>query len=269
MAVSGFDFKIYVRRYYTGNTSWGNWVRLPGMTWRSPAIAELDGALHLVVVSMSGGGGLYHGVIDASGNFTGWTLLDGATYRQPSLASNGTALCLSVLGADEYTIWYRFYTGGTWREWQAAPDGSTSDTPSVVFEGGDLHFVVRGGGGRGIWHGVVEADGSFNGWEMLDGDARSRPALAYDQATGRIYLVVQGLNDLIYYRSYYEGEWNEWTILPGSTSEGPGVCMNLNGLLVAVRGSDYYTIWYGTLDAGVFSGWTQASGGLGVAPSLS
>jgi hypothetical protein len=126
--------------------------------------------------------------------------------------------------------------------------------------------------GNSLWHVVVNDSGVVQDWASISGATDSKPALTTNQTAGKLYLVVRGLNDGIWHRSYDNStdSWEGWNALPGSTIDGPGAVATDNRLYTVVRGSDGSTIWDGYLDLTTnnFSTWTLLTGATPSAPTL-
>jgi hypothetical protein len=90
-----------------------------------------------------------------------------------------------------------------------------------------------------------------------------------------LYLVVRGMNNRIYFRSYdcASDTWEQWNAVPtGAMCDSPAAAMVGGDLHVVVRGMDEYSLWHGTLtnpaDPESFSGWTRLSDATSSAPTL-
>jgi hypothetical protein len=89
----------------------------------------------------------------------------------------------------------------------------------------------------------------------------------------RPHLVVQGMDNAIYYRTYSPmgDKWTKWTALPsGATPDAPASTECENELHIVVRGMDNKTLWYSyvNLTDNSFHGWTMLSGSTPSAPTL-
>jgi hypothetical protein len=84
------------------------------------------------------------------------------------------------------------------------------------------------------------------------------------------YLVVQGLDNGIYYRTSSGDSWGDWNALPGATCDSPAAAVYQNNLYIVVRGMDGNTLWYGSVDLSTydFTGWSQLDGATPSAPTL-
>mgnify|MGYP000064708189 CR=1 FL=1 len=84
-----------------------------------------------------------------------------------------------------------------------------------------------------------------------------------------IYAVIRGTNNRIYYRSYSNGSWGSWKMLPGSTIDSPAAVECGGRLHIVARGNSN-TLWYGyvNLSTGNFSGWKRLSGATPSRPDL-
>jgi GH25 family lysozyme M1 (1,4-beta-N-acetylmuramidase) len=267
LVVRGLDNCIYYRAYDSSLESWGSWASLPGATCDSPAAAVCQNELHIVVRGMDGHS-LYHGYVNLTDlSFSSWTMLNGWTSSAPTLASNGTVLCLVVRGGDN-RIYYRTYSFSPrgWGGWNVIPSGTTCDSPAAAMLGNDLHIVVRGMDQSSLWDIIVRCDGTIvRNWAKVSGATPSRPVLASSQSSNKLYLLVRGLDDRIYYIDYAGStdSWGSWNALPGATIDGPGATVCNNKLYVAVRGSDGNSLWFWDGNS-----WTSISGATPSAPTL-
>jgi len=162
LVVRGTDDSVWYRSY--DGLSWSAWGGLGGLTYDTPAVAVLDGRLHVVVNGSDGG--LWWGSVDlATTTFSGWTMMSGQ--GTPTLTSSGDELYLVVHGTDD-SVWYRSYDGLSWSAWGGL-GGITYDTPAAAVLDGRLHVVVNGSDG-GLWWGSVDlSDDSFSRWSGMSG----------------------------------------------------------------------------------------------------
>jgi len=85
----------------------------------------------------------------------------------------------------------------------------------------------------------------------------------------KLYLVVRGMNDAIYYRSWDGTSWGGWTELPGATTNSPAAAVLGNNLHIVVKGLTG-EIWHGYVDltTSVWSGWSLVPGATPSPPTL-
>jgi hypothetical protein len=137
---------------------------------------------------------------------------------------------------------------------------------------GKLHVVVRGMDGYTLWHGTVNMSTMvFSGWTIIDGATQSSPILTASESRNEVYLVVRGLNNVIYYDTWTETGWTGWTGLStGATIDGPGATVTGNTLYMVVRGMDSYALWHGMVDLtnGSLATWTLLSGSTPSPPTV-
>ena len=86
-------------------------------------------------------------------------------------------------------------------------------------------------------------------------------------------LVVQGTDNLIYYRTFTVATqtWNSWNSVPGSTFDSPTATLVGSKLYIAVRSADTSNqIYFGSVDivTNAFSGWTNLQGQTPNSPTL-
>ncbi len=91
---------------------------------------------------------------------------------------------------------------------------------------------------------------------------------SYIGTGARACLVVRGMDNGLYYRSYNDS-WGSWAGLPGSTPNSTGTAILSNTLHVVVAGIDG-GLYHGSINLAdsTFSGWTGLSGSTPSAPTL-
>lgn len=268
LVVRGLDNRIYYN-VWTGILAreWTGWIAVPtGATSEGPAACTFPYPydLHIVVRGMTGG--LYHGRVNLTdGSFLGWTRISGETPSAPTMTRREYSLYLVVRGLDD-RVYYRVWDGSSWSGWAVIPTGRTCDSPAAAILGGRLHIVVRGMTG-GLWHASMNLTTSvWSGWSLIPGVTSSPPALAaleYADVGGwvrKLFLVVRGLDDRIYYNVWDTSAWTGWAVLPGQTCEGPAAKV-FGKLHIVVRGMTG-GLWHGNVDlsTSAFSGWTRVPG---------
>jgi hypothetical protein len=88
-----------------------------------------------------------------------------------------------------------------------------------------------------------------------------------------MYLVVRGLNNKIYYRTYNStiDNWENWNVVPsGFTCDSPAAARNNETLYLVVRGLDGLSLWFTSINLTdkTFSGWTRLAGETTSTPTL-
>ena len=84
-------------------------------------------------------------------------------------------------------------------------------------------------------------------------------------------LVVRGLDNRIYYRTYAGGSWESWHVVPtGATCDAPAAAVHGGKLYTVVRGMDGSSLWFGWINLAddSFHGWVRLSGATESAPTL-
>ncbi len=110
-------------------------------------------------------------------------------------------------------------------------------------------------------------------WNSLPGSTPSAPALAWNPAVNKLFLVVRATNDSIWAGTFNSSGVfnNDWTWIPGATPSSPALAWNpvASELQMVVRGSDN-SIWLGTFNSsGVFNNdWTPIPGAIPSSPAL-
>jgi hypothetical protein len=267
LVVRGIGDGIYYRAYVG---TWGNWVRLPGLTCDAPAATVWSNELHMVVRGKDGLT-LWHGYVNLNtGAFSGWARISGSTPSPPALADAGNKLYLVVRGISN-EIYLRIYdcTSRSWGNWIRLP-GNTYNGPSATIVGNTLHIVVQGGS-QSIWHGRMDiTTNQWLGWTKLTGLTPSSPALAAS-ADGNIYLVVHGTDNRIYWNRYDGASWTGWQVIPsGLTDIGPGIGFTNNKIYVCVKSISNTFIYVNEMDLTIdrWLGWSRLDGATPSGPEL-
>jgi hypothetical protein len=265
LVVRGTDNAVYSRLF--SGTSWGAWKFIPGAIFTGPGATISCNKLHVAVVGT--GGSLYYGYVDLStGTFSGWTMLPGNSPSPPALASSEGKLYLVVRGSDNGIYLNVRSSTGSWGGWSRLL-GTIYEGPSAAIVGDILHIVVQGTS-KAIFHGRMNlTNGQFLGWTMLPGATPSSPALAAS-SDGKLYLVVRGMDNFLYWNCYTGNSWVGWRIIPGGyTNSGPGATVDAGKLYVVARSSsnDIYICGM-DLATSQWSGWTKLVGSTPSEPEL-
>jgi hypothetical protein len=180
--------------------------------------------------------------------------------------------------SDEVFYRLRNSTSNSWEDWHVIPFGATIDSPAAALCSGKLYVVVRGMDGYSLWFGSVNlTDHGFSGWTGLTGATSSAPTLICYGS--KLVLVVRGLTNTIYFRSYdcVSETWTDWTPVPdGATCDSPAAAVLGSNLHLVVRGfstTDVWgnnSLWHGIINTtdNSFSGWTSLPGATPSAPRL-
>ena len=274
LAVRGAHNEIYYRTYNFTSKSWESWcVIREGATCDSPAVVAYSGKLYFVVRGMDGGSIWFGSVNLTDYSFSGWQSISGATQSAPTLVNYDSKLVLVVRGLDN-SIYHRLYdcVSGVWEGWSVVPNGSTIDGPAAAVLEGVLHIVVRGADGYSVWHSSVNMTTSdFSGWELIGGATESKPTLAWSESRLELYLVVRGLDNVVYYNVWNGVDWEGWTSLSsGATCDSPGATVIDDRLHIVVRGMDEYSLWHMSVDltTSIASDWALIDGATNSAPTL-
>jgi hypothetical protein len=78
---------------------------------------------------------------------------------------------------------------------------------------------------------------NWSGWTEVKGDGRTGDAPAAAVYDGKLYVVVRGVEDRVFYNSY-DGGWSGWTEAGGNgrISAAPSAAVYHGELYVVVRG---------------------------------
>jgi len=109
--------------------------------------------------------------------------------------------------------------------------------------------------------------------DNISGNTLSAPALAWNPAVNKLFLVVRATNDSIWVSTFNSSGVfnNDWTPIPGETASAPALAWNpyVNKLFLVVRAFDD-SIWVSTFDSiGNFNNdWALISGKTASTPAL-
>ncbi|MEM4913399.1 MAG: hypothetical protein QW579_04275, partial [Desulfurococcaceae archaeon] len=149
---------------------------IPGATIDSPAVAYLDGKLHLVVRGLDGYT-IWHGVVELPHfNFIGWNQVNGLTNSAPELIAIGDTLYLAVrdLGNGVALATYNRLVG--WLGWLFIPGGLTDTQPNLAYFNGELIVAVKALNDQSIWLARKDYYGYWS-WENVPGLTTHEPEL--------------------------------------------------------------------------------------------
>jgi len=204
------------------------------------------------------------------GSWAPWQILSGATSATPTLCSSVEGAELIVRGMDSHTIYHRRFVKGTWSGSWDTPGGATQDQPACAVLNGTLYLVVRGTDDE-VWFNSQPLNSSvWSSWVRLGGQTLAPPALTVSTGANRLDLVVRGMDDVIYHKSYLNGQWaTTWDSPGGNTARTPVAVSDSAGLhLILVAEND--VLYYNHLTfGGTWSGWTYLAGDSHSTPSLS
>ncbi|MEM4489383.1 MAG: hypothetical protein QXK88_11445, partial [Desulfurococcaceae archaeon] len=158
------------------NDSSVEWISIPGATIDSPAVAYLDGKLHLVVRGLDGYT-IWHGVVELPHfNFIGWNQVNGLTNSAPELIAIGDTLYLAVrdLGNGVALATYNRLVG--WLGWLFIPGGLTDTQPNLAYFNGELIVAVKALNDQSIWLARKDYYGYWS-WENVPGLTTHEPEL--------------------------------------------------------------------------------------------
>jgi hypothetical protein len=238
---------VYQVRYGNGGGSWS--------AWETPAATKA-----WTLISGDGSKSVWYQVKDNAGNICDqvgdYITLDTTPPTGSIIINSGAAtttttsvtLSLTYNDATSGVYQVRYGNTGTWGAWEAP-----AATKAWTLPAGD--------GTKGVYYQIKDNAGLVS--EYYDDIILQTPSAAY--------LVARGPNNAIYHRSYDLATltWTDWTMVPGgATCDGPAATLVGNTLHMVVRGMEGTTLWYGSVTAGTFSGWTHISGNTPSKPTL-
>ena len=217
--VRGSDNGVYYRIMDLGAFSWSSWLSLPGATLSTPMVASSSRGCEVVVRGADSA--VYSGFLSGS-SWSGWTGLGGATNDQPSVGFYSGELYVAVHGSDGGVYVDALNTGsGSWSGWLLVNGGLTKAPPTLYASNGAssprLDLVVVGTDGA-VYDTYTTGSG-WASWASLGGSTTVQPSVV--SFGNRLYVVVRGLDNAIYYRAYdlQGGSWLvNWTPMGGATN---------------------------------------------------
>ncbi len=129
-----------------------------------------------------------------------------------------------------------------------------------------LVSVVQGTDGSLWWS---KLSGAWSGLASLGGSTKSTPTLC--SSPGRADLLVRGLNNATYLKSFQKGAWSStWDSPPGGLTRDQPACAVLGGrLYIVIRGIDNGTWWITKNEtSGVWTGWQSLGASISGPPVL-
>lgn len=197
------------------------------------SLAPLDPLMKDFLVVRGTDNGIYWN--SYSGSWGSWRSLGGATSSSPSLCHSGAGSAeLIVRGTDNH-IYHKSYSAGTWSSSWDSLGGAAKLQPVCVvvpsfYYGATLHpatlHVVVVGTDNALYynHETLGEAPNWAGWQSLGGATPSKPTLVYTWPDdGRLDLLVRGMDNGIYHKSYYvvTNSWSTWDTPGGATLDTP------------------------------------------------
>ncbi|HVH15542.1 MAG TPA: hypothetical protein VNA15_07480 [Candidatus Angelobacter sp.] len=201
---------------------------------------------------------------------TDWQRVPGGTLSTPSLCPTTSGRIDTVVRGTDNGIYHSSFADGVWSGSWDSPGGSTLDRPSCAILNGNLYVAVRGTDNAAWVTSLNIATSEWSSWTGLGGTIDSAPVLVSSPSLNRLDLVVKGVSDSIWYKSFVNGAWSTRWDTPGGTSPNPAaVVSDGQSLQVVVRGTDD-GIWYNKLSlaTGSWSGWSALGGATSSTPVL-
>ncbi|WP_112268309.1 hypothetical protein [Lentzea terrae] len=190
---------------------------------------------------------MYHQIRNADGSWTGFRPLSGYETELPGDAkdvaiatmADGTAHAV-IVGADDQ-VYHQIRYPDRWTGFQPlAGNGTTAPAKGkrVAVTGmadGRAQVVIVGWDDR-VYHQVRNVDGSWSGFQPLNGAGTTVAAVGKDVAIdalpdGSSHVVITGADDVVYHRIRTDAGWSEFGALAGNGTTAPA-----KGKRVAVTG---------------------------------
>jgi hypothetical protein len=252
LVVRGTDDGIYYRWM---TSSWSQWVKLPGLTTDTAALAENRDKLFILVRGNDNGLWL-SSIRIPTGEFLGWQNLPGTTPSRPAISINtkNSKLYIVVRGMDN-GIYFRELNSSNW----VKIPGSTIDAPSAVVLNDKLHIVVRGSDGASIYYGQFDLlSNKWLDWTKLTGSTPCAPSITTNGT--HLFLAVRGYDNRIYVK-VWSGSWEPWEMIPTGTTQSPPAIAWYNGkLYIFVKGDDNGIYYCWKTETGQWSAWKKLDG---------
>jgi hypothetical protein len=219
----------------------------------TPVTSATSDGLRLVVRGTDNG---VYGNSLSGATWSGWSLVSSghtlsAPRLCPSFSIGGTQL---VIRGTNNKVYHANDPGpgSAWNKWDTG-GGVIIDQPSCAVIGSVVHVVARGSD-NGLYYNRVDLSLCafpsclWVGWQSLGGQTFSPPSLVAAFGLNRLDLVVRGVNNGIYHKSWTPtGGWTGWDTLGGATIDSPSLgatqvedlSMHANNFLIlVVRGID-------------------------------
>jgi hypothetical protein len=251
-----------IRLATTGNP-WQGWSPVQGaggaafFNARSVAVAAINptdthnGELHAVAIGNDGN--LYHDIGYPNGSWQGWQPIQGADgaafFNAADVAMtsfpDGSVQVVAI--GNDSDIWHNIrHPDGTWQGWNpvggfgGAPTFSARGLAIAGFADGSAQLVAIGDDGN-LYHGIRNADGTWQGWGQLPGFGgattfnASAVAIAAindpaDPSNGQLQVAAIGNDGRAYHDiRFTDGNWQGWRGVLG-----PNGADHMSGTTVAL-----------------------------------
>ncbi|MGW6933555.1 hypothetical protein ACWGE0_26100 [Lentzea sp. NPDC054927] len=238
---NGTDRFLY-HNIRNADSSWQGWNRVPGNAGEAQfqastmtVAATPNGELH--VFAIGNDGLMYHTVRNADGSWQSWNAMPGAGtmfFQARALTATGmpdNTVQVVANGPDKILYHSVRKVDGTWQNWGALPGRASSgnfQAAEVAIAGhanGSAQLVATGNDGL-IYHTIRNANGSWDGWNAVQG-ADGAPnfqasALAIAaNADGGTQFTAVGNNGLVYHAiRRADATWQSWIRVAGAGSAG-------------------------------------------------
>jgi hypothetical protein len=184
------------------------------------------------------------------------TPLSGSSAPEVAPGPSGTFHLLARDGVGAVLHWR--WSDGVWgtgsRLGSSTDVAATQGRLGFVFADGVLHAVIRGRNSN-IYHGRIQSNGSFTGWQRIGdtGDRGTDLAVAVDHS-GVVHVLIVGMSGNLY-ANRYSGGWSSWKRVGGSDDKGmqPAMVTGRGGDVLAVVVSAGSAVYANKLDPG--RGW--------------
>ncbi|WP_327365255.1 hypothetical protein [Streptomyces sp. NBC_01217] len=201
-------------------------------------------------------------------------VLPGArTYASVAVVAFGDGFALFHTATDGAILWTPLTAGG-WpfeTSWRVVPNQRTSpaNAVSVTSLGGTHLYMSYRGGDTGRIMGTYynPSNSAWTVHTVIGGDSESysSPAITYNEANNRLYVVHRGTNNRVYlsWQAYGTGVWSGWRDLGGDIRSGLSIAALANGHMMVAGTAPDDRVWYHRLTSDGYTlnngNWEQES----------
>ncbi|MEU9256529.1 hypothetical protein AB0D66_32630 [Streptomyces sp. NPDC048270] len=239
-----------------GDGGWQGWNVLPAADNRKPGFQAVDVAMTAMpggdaqIIAVARDRLAYHNVRHADGSWQGWASMpgsDGGLVRAHRAAAAGMpdgSTRVAVLHPDGAVRLSTRAADGSWRPWTGLPGlppGNADPGLAVSAVGSEAQLVAIGGDGN-LWHDIVHADGSRQGWRAPPGNGTpampARAAAITGTANGESQILMIGDDGNAHHTvRRADGAWDPFRPLPVGPQALPRFAASTIGIVSLADGS--------------------------------
>jgi hypothetical protein len=165
----------------------------------------------------------------SNGAWTDWTSISGQATSGPAAVAAGGNIHVFVRGPDG-ALWEKVFSAGAWSNWTAIGGYLSSAPGATVRRGSESVDVAVRAGDNSIAFISRSPGQGWQGWEYLQGNATSAPAL--DSWTpGQVNVWTRGPQGSLAVRTFEAGAWSgTWSDLGGTFYDAPAAVSRVANL---------------------------------------